>query len=139
MKRFFYKFNGRVFFKAKNKEEAEKLLEGISLDNYLIDEEVYEIDKNFVELDLKKREEKWGTYLHPFDESDEYHEFRVNEVRFAQIFNEFLHGNFDKNELMKRIAEAEKENIDDFAVYDVIDMIDLESRKLKGVRHCFVD
>ena len=138
-KRFFYKFNGRVFFTAKDRDEAEKLVEKLSLDEFFIDDELFQIDRNYVARDLRKREEQFGTHLHPFDDSDEYHEFRVNEVRFGKIFNEFLHGKFDKNELMNRIGEAEEQNIDDYAVIYKIDMFDLESKELKGVRHCFVD
>ena len=37
------------------------------------------------------------------------------------------------------MAEAEKENLDDYAIVDEISVVDLESKKLKGVRHCFVN
>ncbi len=40
---------------------------------------------------------------------------------------------------MKRLAEAEKENLDDCALVDEISMIDLEGKKLKTVKHCFVN
>jgi len=138
-KRFFYEFDGNVFLEANNQAEAEKLITGISLEDYLIDEELYGIDENYIALDLKKREEQLGTYLHPFNDQDEYQEYKMRECRYGNIFKEFLHGKFDKNELMKRMANAEKDNLDDCAIVEEIIMIDLEGKKLKTVKHCFVD
>ena len=63
----------------------------------------------------------------------------MREYKYGNIFKEYFHGKFDKNELMKRMAEAEEENLDDFALVDEISMIDLEGKKLKTVKHCFVD
>ena len=138
-KRYFYEFSGNVFLEANNQAEAEKLITGISLEDYLIDEELYGIDENYIALDLKKREEQLGTYLHPFNDQDEYQEYKMRECRYGNIFKEFLHGKFDKNELMKRMANAEKDNLDDCAIVEEIIMIDLEGKKLKTVKHCFVD
>ncbi len=138
-KRFFYKFSGNVFVRANSQDEAEKLITGISLEDYLIDEDVYEIDESYIAFDLKKREERFGTCLHPVDDSDEYQEFKMRECRYGNIFKQFLHGKFDKNELMRRMAEAEEKDLDDCAVFDEISMIDLEGKKLKTVKHCFVD
>ena len=138
-KRFFYEFSGNVYLETNEQTEAEKLVIGITLEDYLIDEELYEIDENYVAYDLKKRTEQLGTDLHPFDDQDEYLEYKMRERRYGDIFKEFLNGKFDKDELIKRMAEAEKENLDDYAIVDEISMVDLESKKLKGVRHCFVD
>jgi len=138
-KSYFYEFSGTVLVQAENQREAEKLITGISLEDYLIDEDVYEIDEDYIALDLKKREEKRGTYLHPYNDQDEYQEYKMRECRYGDIFKEFLHGKFNKNELMKLMAKAEKENLDDYAVVDEISMIDLEGKKMKTVKHCFVD
>ena len=138
-KRFFYEFSGRVFLEANDQAKAEKLITNISLENYLIDEDVYEIDENYIALDLKKREEQFGTHLHPVNDSEEYQEFKMRECRYGNIFKEFLHGKFDKNELMKRLSEVDKKDLGDSAIVDEIDMIDLENKKLKTVKHCFVD
>ena len=70
-KRFFYEFSGNVFVKASSQDEAEKLVTGISLENYLLDEELKEIDENYIALDLKKRKEQIGTHFHPFNDQDE--------------------------------------------------------------------
>jgi hypothetical protein len=63
----------------------------------------------------------------------------MRECRYKNIFKEFLHGKFDKNELMKRMVEAEEKDLDDHPLVDEISMIDLEGKKLKTVKHCFVD
>jgi hypothetical protein len=63
----------------------------------------------------------------------------MRECRYGNIFKEFLHGKFDKNELVKRMTEAEEKNLDDCSLVDEIRMIDIEGEKLKTVRHCFVD
>jgi hypothetical protein len=63
----------------------------------------------------------------------------MRECRYGNIFKEFLHGKFDKNGLMKRMAEAEEKDLDDCAIVDEISMVDLEGKKLKTVKHCFVD
>ena len=107
-KRFFYECSGRVFLESNNQAEAEKAVTGIPLDDYLIDEDLYQIDESYVAYDLKKREKQFGTDLHPVNDSDEYQEFKMRVCRYGNIFKEFLHGKFDKNELMKRMAGGSK-------------------------------
>jgi hypothetical protein len=85
------------------------------------------------------RNQQLGTDLHPFDDQDEYLQFKIRQRRYGDIFKEFIHGKFDKNELMKRMAEAEKEILDDYAIVDEIGMVDLESKNSKLVKQCFVD
>jgi hypothetical protein len=138
-KRFFYEFSGTVLLEANDQTEAEQLITGIELEDYLTDEELFGLDENYVAYDLKKREEQLGTYLHPYNDQDEYLEFKMRERRYVNIFNEFLHGNFDKTELIKRMYKADEENLDDVPLVDEFSMIDLVSKKLKTVRHCFVD
>jgi hypothetical protein len=124
---------------ANDKAEAEKLVIAISLEDYLIYEQLYQIDENYISFDLNKRKEQLGTHLHPFDDQDEYLQFKMRQRRYGDIFKKFLHGKFDKNELMKRMAETEKENLDDYAIVDEISMVDLESKNSKLVKQCFVD
>lgn len=138
-KRFFYEFSGNVYIEADDQAEAEKLATEISLEDYLLDEHLHEVDENYISFDLQKRTEQLGTDLHPFDDQDEYLKYKIRKRRYGDIFKEFLNGRFDKDELIKRMAEADKENLDDYAIVDEIDMVDLESKKLKGVRHCFID
>ena len=138
-KRFFYEFSGNVYIEADDQAEAEKLATEISLEDYLLDEHLHEVDENYISFDLQKRTEQLGTDLHPFDDQDEYLKYKMRESRYGNIFNEFLNGKFDKNELIKRMAEAEKENLDDYAIVDEIGMVDLKSQSSKLVKHCFVD
>ena len=69
-KRYFYEFSGNVFLEVNDQTEAEKLVTGISLERYLIDEELFEIDEDYIAYDLKRREEQLGTYLHPVNDRD---------------------------------------------------------------------
>jgi hypothetical protein len=133
-KKYFYEFSGNVFLEANNQAEAEKLLAGIQLEDYLIDENLYEIDENYIPVNLKQRQEQLGTRLHPLDNSKEYEEYKKRECRYGNIFREFLHGKFDKNELMKRMAEADKNEIDDSAIVYQVQMVDLESKEGKTSR-----
>jgi len=140
-KRFFYEFSGTIFFEADNQTEAEKLATGISLENYIMDEELFEVDENYVANDLKKREDQLDTYFHPLNNPDDFEEYKIKKCRYRKIFKEFLHGKFDKNELMKRMTEADAndEILDDCEPFSEISMIDLDSKKFKRVRHVVVD
>ena len=126
---------------ANDHDDAEKLATGISLDNYLMEEELFEVDENYVANDLKKREDQLGTYFHPLNNPDDFEEYKIRKCRYGKIFNEFLHGKFDKDELMKRMEESEanEEILDDCELFSEISLIDLDSKKFKRVRHVVVD
>ena len=138
-KRFFYEFNGNILVEANNQDEAEKLITGIPLDNYLLDEELHEIDENYVSFDFKKRKEQWGTHHHPFFNEEEFYEFKIRQCRYGDIFNDFLQGKLDKIELMKKMDEADKIDISDLDLIDELSMIDLKTKEMKTVRHLFVE
>jgi hypothetical protein len=138
-KKYFYEFSGNVFLEADDQAEAEKFVMGLTLDNYLLDEHLHEVDENYISLDLQKRTEQWGSDLHPLNDQDEFYEFKVRECRYGNIFKDFLQGKFDKNELMKRMDDAEHDDLDDCALVDEISMIDLRNKEMKTVRHLFVD
>jgi len=46
-KRYFYEFKGNVYLEADNQDAAEELIMGIPLVDYLIDEDVFEIDEHY--------------------------------------------------------------------------------------------
>ena len=138
-KRFFYEFSGNVFLETDDQAEAESLIKGILLDHYLIDEELHEIDENYVSFDLEKRKLQWGTDIHPFHQEDEFYEFKIRQCRYGDIFDDFINGKFDKGELLKRMDEAEKTDIADLDLIDELSMIDIESKEMKTVRHLFVE
>jgi hypothetical protein len=140
-KRYFYEFSGNVFLEVNDQTEAEKLVTGISLENCLIDEELFEIDEDYIAYDLKRREEQLGTYLHPVNDPDEFEEFKIRKCRYGNIFKKFLHGEFDIDELITRMneAEANDEILHDCDLFSEISMIDIEGKKFKRVRHVTVD
>lgn len=51
MKRYFYEFKGNVFLEAENQDEAEDRILGISLVEYLIHEDLFEIDDHYIPVD----------------------------------------------------------------------------------------
>ena len=138
-KKYFYEFSGTVFLEAGDQVEAERLVKGILLDHYLIDEELYEIDENYIPVNLKQRQEQLGTRLHPLDNSKEYEEYKKREYRYGTIIKRFLHGKIDRDKLMKRMAEADENEIDDSAIVYQVQMVDLESMEGKTARLVSVD
>ena len=133
-KRYFYEFSGRIYVKADNQDEAEKRITGISLEDYLIDQDVYKIDEDYIALDQKKRQEQMGTHFHPLDDSEQYEAFKMRECRYNPIFNDFLNGKFDKDELLKRMVDAEKTDIDDCELIYEIAMVDLNTKEEKTAK-----
>jgi hypothetical protein len=140
-KKYFYEFSGNVYLEANDKDEAEKLLTGISLEDFLIDERVFEVDENYIAYDQQKREDQLGTYFHPLDDPDDFETYKIRKCRYGKIFNEFLHGKFDKNELMKRMTEADAndEILDGCDLFSEISMINLKGKKFKLVRDVNAD
>jgi hypothetical protein len=133
-KRFFYDFSGKIFINADNQDNAEKLVTGISLEDYVLDGEITEIDENYIPTDLQQRQKQLGTPFHPLDDPEGYEEYKMRECRYREIFNDFLNCKFDKDQLMKRMTEAEQENIDaGDLVYSVL-MIDLKSKREKTAK-----
>jgi hypothetical protein len=104
-KRYFYEFRGNVYLEADNLDEAEGLIMGISLEDYLIDEDVIEIDEHYIPVDLEKREEKIDTILHPLE--DEYVDYHSKKQSYGPLFREFIHGKIDRQELVNRMIQVE--------------------------------
>ena len=73
---YFFEFQGRIFINAEDQDQAEKLVKGISLKDYIVDEDLYEIDENYIPVDLEKRDDKNHTTLHPLDDAEEYEKFQ---------------------------------------------------------------
>jgi len=130
-KRFFYEFSGRIFLNAKNENEAENMITDIDLNDYVIDEDLYEIDEDYVPIDLSKRQEKLGTVYHPMDNSEEYETFRRQVRKYGGIFKEFLNGKINQSELIKKMDQAEGKEIDDGSLIYQVQMVDLETKQGK--------
>ena len=133
-KRFFYEFKGNIFLEANDQNEAEKLVTGKSLNNYLIDEQLHEIDEDYIALNLKKRQEQMGTHFHPLDDLEQYEAFKIRECRYSSIFIDFLNGKINNDELLKRMDETEKADIDDCELTYEIAMVDLNTQEGKTAK-----
>jgi len=110
---------------------------GISLVDYLIDEDVFEIDEHYVPVDLEKREEKIETILHPLE--DEYVDYNIIKQAYGPLFKEFIHGKVDREELMQKMIQLEEKGLNDPGLTYEVDMVDLISKENKTARLCVVD
>ena len=63
----------------------------------------------------------------------------MREIRYAGIFNDFLNGKFDKNELLKRMDIADKKTIDGSDLIFSVSMVHLKSKSRKPDRLVSVD
>ena len=138
-KQFLYEFNGTIMVKANDEDEAENLVTGISLNDFLIDEDLFEVDESYVATDLDKRVEQFGTELHPLDDADEYEQYKMRKYRYSRIFNDFINGKINKNEMIKKIEKAENTDIPNFQPFEELRIVDLESKEEKTVRLVSVD
>lgn len=137
--RYFYKFEGRVSLKANSQSEAEKAVTGITLSDYLIDEDLYQVDENYVSSDPKKREKQFGTIHHPINDPDKFELYKIRKFRYNHIFKDFLNGKIDRQELIHRMDDAKNEKLDDCNTYAEISKVDLDTKKFKTARLVPVD
>jgi len=136
-KRYFYEFKGNVYLEADNQDAAEERIMGISLLDYLIDEDLFEIDEHYIPVDLEKREEKNDTNLHPLE--DDYEDYRSRKQSYGPLFKDFLHGKINQDELMQLMVQLEEKGLDDSGYTYEVDMVDLKSKEHKRARHVVVD
>ena len=80
-----------------------------------------------------------GIIIDAHHDSEQYEAFKMRECRYNPIFNDFLNDKFGMNELMKRIAEADENEIDDSAIVYQVQMVDLESKEGKTVKLIALD
>ena len=102
MKKYLFQFNGTVVLNATSYDEAENLIEDLKIDDYVIDEDLFETDEYCVSLDLKTRESQIGTIHHPLNDPDEFQQSRVRQSQYNLLFNDFLNGVIDKQELIEK-------------------------------------
>ena len=136
-KRYFYEFKGNVFLEADNQDEAESLIMGISLVDYLIDEDLFEIDESYIPVDLDKREEINDTTLHPLEK--DYVAYHSRKQSYGPLFKEFMHGKLDRDALMQKMIQLEEKGLDDSGYTYEVDMVDLVSKEGKRAKHVVVD
>ena len=138
-KHYLYEFNGTISVEANTEDEAEKLVTGINLNNYLIDEDLYEVDGSYIPTDMDKRIEQRGTELHPLDDPEEYEQYQIRKCRYNPIFSQFLNGKIDRQEMIKKMEEAKNSDIPNFQPFEEINIVDLETKQHKRVRLVAVD
>ena len=56
MKKYLFQFNGTVVLNATSYNDAENLIENLEIDDYVIDESLFETDEYCISPDLKVRE-----------------------------------------------------------------------------------
>lgn len=138
-KQYFYEFIGRILIQADNQQDAESAVTGIILSDYLINEDLYQVDESYVSNDLKIREKQFGTIHHPLNDPDAFEEYKRRFHLYNHIFNDFLNGKIDRQELTKRMVDPETERLDDCGLSAEISMVDLEAKKSRTARLVSVD
>jgi hypothetical protein len=140
-KKYFYDFSGRVFVEAENQDKAEELITGISLDYFLIDEDVYQIDAEYVPTDMNQREQLFGSTHHPLENAIEFDEFKKRKAKYDGIFQDFYNGRINKNELIEYLDKdlSADDESDDYNPCAEVEMVDLKTKKSKTVKLIAVD
>jgi hypothetical protein len=133
-KRFLYNFSGTILIEAENQKVAEKLVAGRSLNDYVINENIYETEFSCIAVDPEKRKSQFGTPLHPIEDYDDYQEYKLRKHRYSPIFNQFLHGKIDRQEMMKNMEQAESKDIPYSQMMDNLEMWELKNGEFKTVR-----
>jgi len=129
-KRYFYQFSGNIFIKAIDQDEAWKLVSGISLNDYLVDQDAFEIDEFHIAISPEKRKEQIGTDVHPIDHYDQYWKYKMKNRVYGQLFLDFLLGKFNRTELVEKIQQADETKKDEDDI-TYISMVDLETQERK--------
>ena len=138
-KKYFYEFTGRIKLTADSKEQAEEMVMGIDdATEFIVAEELIEIDSDHIPLDQKLRKQKLGTVIHPSD-VDKFQNFKLNKLRYSEIFDEFMHGKYSKEELMDKMDQADQRDIKDDGFDYVVSMVDLKSKEAKTAKLAVVD
>ena len=140
MKKYLFTFNGTVVLDAASYNEAEKLIEDLKIDDYVIDEDLFETDEYCISPNIKIRKNQLGTIHHPMDNPDEFEQFKIFEYHYNSIFKDFLNGLIDKQKLIEKISNIDDKEIPDgFDLFASLRMIELENKAMKTVRMLTVD
>jgi hypothetical protein len=140
MKKYLFIFNGTVVLNAASYDEAENLIEDLKVDDYVIDEDLFETDEHCISPNIKIRKSQLGTIHHPMDNPDEFEQFKIFECQYNSIFQDFLNGVLNKEELIDKISNVNDREIpDDCDLFASLKMIELDTRTMKTVRLCTVD
>jgi hypothetical protein len=140
MKKYLFTFNGTVVLNAASYDEAENLIESINVNDYVIDEDLFETDEYCISPDLRIRESQIGTYHHPMNSPIEFEHTKARQCNYNYIFKDFLNGVIDKKELIEKLSNVDDSVVpDDCDLFASIEMIGLDSKALQTVRLLSVD
>ena len=140
MKKYLFQFNGTVFLNATSYDEAENLIEDLKIDDYVIDEDLFETDEYCISPNIKIRKSQLGTIHHPLNDPDEIEQFKIRQSNYHSMFNDFFNGMIDKQELIERISNVDDSDIPtDCNLFASLEMRELDTKALKTVRLCSVD
>ena len=131
---YFYEANCRIYLKAQSEDMAEKKITNINLNDFIIDEDLYETDEHHIPVDLSKREEKIHTTLHPLDDAEQYERLRTRATIFGEIFQLFIEEKIDLDQMIDRVAEAERTEVYFSDAHYEVQFIDLETKQGKTSR-----
>jgi hypothetical protein len=137
-KRYFYEANCRIYITAKNEDRAEQMIMNTDLNDFIIDEEIYEVDEDYLPTDSRLRKEKLGTIFHPSD-VEEFQKFKMNKLRYSKLFDAFMHGQINKSQLMDKMDQADQVEIKDFGFDYEVSMVDFETKEAKTAKLSVVD
>jgi hypothetical protein len=141
MKNYLYQFSGTILIKAKSHTKAAEPLNSVQLEDYIVDERLFETDEYYLSPNLKTLETQIGTFHHPINQSVDFERFKIREYAYKDLFRDFLNGIIKKDELIESINEIDEKNLDKSLcrLYAQIEMIELESQKAKTARLLSVD
>ena len=140
MKKYLFTFNGTVVLNATSYDEAENLIEDLKIDDYVVDEDLFETDVHCISPDLKIRESQIGTYHHPLNDPDEFEQFKIRQSHYNLVWKNFLNGLIDKQQLIEKISNVDDSEIpDDCDLFASLKIIELDNKELKTVRLLTVD
>ena len=135
MKKYLFTFNGTVVLNATSYDEAESLIEDLKVDDYVIDEDLFETDEHCISPSIKIRKFQLGTIHHPLIDPDEFEQFKILQCNYHSMFNEFFNGMIDKQELIERISNVDDSDIPtDCNLFASLEMRELDTKALKTVR-----
>jgi hypothetical protein len=140
MKKYLFTFRGTVVLNATSYDEAENLIEDLKVDDYVIDEDLFETDEHCISPDLIIRESQIGTYHHPLNDPDEFEQFKIRQGHYNSVWQDFLNGVIGKQEFIDKISNVDDREIsDNCELFASLKMIELDNKELKTVRLLTVD
>ena len=81
---------------------------------------------------------KNSAVLHPND-VEKYQKFKINKLRYSIIFDEFMHGQINRDQLIDLMEKADQKDIKDNSFDYEVSMVDLVTKEHKISKLAIVD